>query len=246
MTEKRMTYLGGFTPEDFLQETNDVLLGIGDVFTVCVLARCFPGFPTPIIAVLDNTGDIGAPTDGYGIACGLNGVGSVVWGNGAGQEILFVQQTVSVGPGASCLTVVRFDGPNDITELFINGCKLAEETGGGTGISAAASSTPTTVGTVPSGGAGNVANDANAGISGIAIADGLLTDQQIADHASAVFEDYSMADTGVWDALWDARSGIPAADADTTGWLDEISAAPLDRVVTTPTLASESGRPRFL
>jgi hypothetical protein len=245
MSEKRMTYLGGFTLGDFMQESDDILLGTGGVFTVAVLARCFPGLPVAGVLLLDNTDDFETATSGYGFLAALNGVNTIGWGDGAARQTILVTQDVPVAPGATCLTVVRFDGPNDITEMFVGGSKIAEEIGVGTGIEVAAPDTPTNVGAFFVGGE-NVANNANAGLSGIAITAGLLTDQEIADHADAVLEDLSMADTGVWDALWDARSGIPNANPETTEWLDEISAAPIARVVTTPTLASQSGRPRFL
>lgn len=253
MTERRTTYLEGATNDDLFQDENDVLLGFGETFTVCSMARAFPGLgpdgtESPSSFPLNNADQVVAPeAGGYSMIAGFAGNTSVAWGNGAALVSL---TAASVGLllggslGATGLQYAIFDAGANTVGLWFNGTFF--ETQDPSGFVPAPEGTPTTVGAL----AANPAFatfDGRLGVAGIAIANRVLTPSEIADHYNACMVSGSMFDTGVWDELWDARAGLATMDDDTTEWLGEVGGAPLTRVTTDGnfSMVTASAKPRW-
>jgi len=253
MTERKTSYLEGSTPDDHFADTDDVLLGATGTFTVCAMARAFPGFGTggpgtaaPVGFGINNQEPLTPETGGYNMQASFSGFVALAWGDGAVQNQIVAGGSAILGGGAEGATTILhaiFDANADTVGLWFNGTFW--DSVGGAGFVARPASTPTTVGTIsPDPG---LPLDGRIGMAGVAIVDAVLTPQQIADHYDACIRNDQMFNTGVWDALWDVRAGLPTLDNDTTEWLDEVGAAPLDRNTTNEnfSMSIAAHKPRF-
>ena len=216
------------------------------------MARGFPGFgaagsSAPVGFGLVNQNLASPELAGYSLAVSFTGFVTLAWGDGA------VQQQINAGglgingggaEGATTILHARFDAALDTADLWFNGTFFATQAAAG--FVPAAAATPTTVGTAPTTLAG-VALDGQVGMAGVAIVDSVLSAQDIADHYNACLQSDQMFDTGVWDALWDVRAGLPTIANDTTQWFDQIAAAPLDRNTTDEnfSMSIAAHKPRF-
>ncbi len=255
MSERKTSFLSGFTLEDYFQELNDVLLGLGGTFTIACMARVFPGFGpdgpsaggAPVGFVLNNAPLLTPEDGGFTINGSFNGVTAITWGDGTATQTIVANGGLLGGgaEGATCVLVARFDAQQDTADLWFNG--TFAESFAGAGFVPAPASTPTAVGTL-GGEFPGTDFDGNMGIAGLGIADRILTAQEIADHYNECLESDRFFDTGAFDALWDVRRGLPNIDDETTQWFDEVSDQPLDRLTTDDNFSMSVGshKPRFL
>lgn len=252
MSERKTSFLTGFTPDDFFQELNDVLRGGTGTFTLSCMARCFPNFGpggslsggSPVGFVVDNTDPLAPEDGGFTINGTFAGVTTLTWGDGTATQTITANGGTLIGggaEGASTLLHARFH-PNGTVDLWFNGT-LAETFLNGDFVPAPAS-TPTNVGILELPG---VEFFGGLGIAGLAIVDSVLDPQDISDHYNACLESDRFFDTGVYDALWDVRTGLPDITDETTQWFDEVSAQPLDRLTTDDNFSMSVGshKPRF-
>jgi hypothetical protein len=251
MTERKMSYLEGASLDDFFRDVNDVLIGASGTFTVCAIARAFPGFgpggvgtAAPVGFAITNQPEATPEDEGYSLSASFAGFANLSWGDGAAGQAINGGGPGIIGGGAegatACLHAV-FDANADTVGLWFNGTFVDVVAGAGF----VPSTGDTTIGVLTP--AGALPFDGEIGVAGFGIADSVLSAQDIADHYNAVLQNDQMFDTGVFDALWDVRAGLPNIDNDTTTWLDEIAAAPLERVTTDQnfSMSVAAHKPRF-
>lgn len=253
MTERKMSYLEGSAIEDHFEDTGDVLLGTSGTFTVCAMARAFPGFGSdgpgsaaPVGFGLTNQPTLTPEDSGYSFIASFTGFIEVAWGDGAAGKQIFAGGAGLIGGGAEGATTIlhaRFDQNADTVDLWFNGTFFATQAAAG--FVPAAGGTPTIIGSPASDPA--IEFDGQVGVSGFAIVDSILSAQEIADHYNACLQNDQMFDTGVWDNLWDVRAGLPNVVDATTQWFDEVAAAFLDRNTTDENFSMRTAahKPRF-
>lgn len=256
--EKSTTFVRGYTYTDYWEEVNDVLNGSGNVVTIAMMARGMPANDFASGLIPSDTGfgfdnqDLVGNTYGYDFVWSRNGFASVNWSSG-GAPFMMSNPSVAVfnnGPFGSLKTAlvhVTFDGGAPLAQLWIDGTLVAEESGVGSNFVPAPAGVTTIVGSaVRRSAGGTILAEGDLHIAGFGIVNRILTPAEITDHYDACVERQEFANTGVFEALWNARSGARDVDAATTAWLDEISQAPVARAGAGPrVLESMAAPPRF-